>query len=265
MKSLFFVIFIFNSLFGFVYHRPFIVVTPQKTGTHLLTKALTQLLHQEVINEWQGDITKEQFVAFLERAKKSGTYPHMHALPRPHLIEALKERRYRVLFLMRDPRDQLISLYFYIQQGWKYGPLRMDYAYGSLSLAEKFDELITGSRYHVSGTLAIMGRRIPWMYEDPDFVLTLRFENLVGEEGGSSREAQILELEKAMAFIEADISRKKIRSRSTDLFGKPGEKTFRKGQIGEWRDFFTPELKETFKRVFGDQLIYLGYEADLNW
>jgi hypothetical protein len=265
MRKILVAIFLFNSLIASVSHAPFIVVTPQKTGTHLLTKALSCLLQKPVLHEWQGDLPREEIEAFLERANQMGAYPHMHALARPNVIQTFKEKGYRVLFLMRDPRDQLISLYFFIQGGWIYGPLRETPPYSDLTELEKLDELITGRRFGVSGTLAIVGRRVPWMYESSNFVQTLRFENLVGEEGGGSREAQILELERAMAFISADISKKKIRKRSRHIFGRPGEVTFRKGQIGDWKNYFTPELKVAFKEIFGNELIYLGYEPDLNW
>jgi hypothetical protein len=39
----------------------------------------------------------------------------------------------------------------------------------------------------------------------------------------------------------------------------------RKGVAGDWRNHFTPRLKDLFKRKFGDVLIATGYESDLSW
>jgi len=41
--------------------------------------------------------------------------------------------------------------------------------------------------------------------------------------------------------------------------------TFRKGQVGEWKEVFTEEHKELIKSVAGKLLIDLGYETDLAW
>ena len=35
--------------------------------------------------------------------------------------------------------------------------------------------------------------------------------------------------------------------------------------IGHWREFFTPTLKQQFKQKFGQALINLGYEQNLDW
>jgi hypothetical protein len=41
--------------------------------------------------------------------------------------------------------------------------------------------------------------------------------------------------------------------------------TFRKGQPGNWREYFTEENKNLFKEVAGDLLIRLGYESSNDW
>jgi lipopolysaccharide transport system ATP-binding protein len=40
---------------------------------------------------------------------------------------------------------------------------------------------------------------------------------------------------------------------------------FRKGVAGDWKNYFTPAVKERFKEEFGEVLIQTGYESDLNW
>lgn len=50
---------------------------------------------------------------------------------------------------------------------------------------------------------------------------------------------------------------------------KPGSEDinhhYRKGIIGDWQNHFTPQIKDCFKSNWGDLLIKLGYEKDLNW
>lgn len=256
---------LFQHLPAEVPHARFFVVTPEKTGTHLLTKALSKMLDQECINNWNHEMSQEELTTLLRSAESQNCFVQMHALPTDTIIKTLKRCGYRVVFLMRDPRDQAVSLFRYIANGWSYGPYRMNGAYGKLSLDDQLDEIITGRRYGQSATLSIIGRRLPWMAESPRFVYTAFFENLVGAEGGGSREAQLAELRGIAKFLKAPLSKKEIAIRSLGLFGKPGEGTFRSGQIGTWKKYFNASHIEGMKEVFGDEIIFLGYEKDDNW
>ena len=40
---------------------------------------------------------------------------------------------------------------------------------------------------------------------------------------------------------------------------------YRKGIPGDWRNYFTPRVKESFRQRYGDLLIQLGYETSLDW
>jgi hypothetical protein len=50
---------------------------------------------------------------------------------------------------------------------------------------------------------------------------------------------------------------------------RPGEEDakhhYRKGIAGDWRNHFTPRLKDAFKQRYGDLLIQLGYEQTSDW
>lgn len=247
------------------FHHDFIVITPEKTGTHLLTKTMEKLTGKQTHYYWNHSVDQMTLLAILHQAKQQNAFVQMHAIPDPIMIWTLMQQNYKVIFLIRDPRDQAVSLLFYILKGWSYGPLNMQMPFGQLSVGEQLDEVITGVRYGCSGTFNIMINRLPWMFQDPHFALTARFENLVGEEGGGSREKQLIEVSRIAQHIHLNISAEEIEKRSEGLFGKPGEGTFRSGQIGEWKKYFTPIHIQRFKQLFGAHLIQLGYEKDLNW
>src|SRR5690606_13945729 len=40
---------------------------------------------------------------------------------------------------------------------------------------------------------------------------------------------------------------------------------YRSGKTGDWKNHFTPAVKEKFKQAYGDIAVRLGYEADNNW
>ncbi len=245
-------------------HR-FVVITPEKTGTHLLTKAISQLTGLKTINCWDHNRTSEFLINLLEQAKNEDAFLHMHAFPHEHIINTFRQRGHKVIFLMRDPRDQAISLLFYLQQGWQYGPITQEHPFRKLSFDEQLLEIITGERFGLPMTKNIIGERIPWMRLKSFFVCTVKFENLVGHEGGGSDKAQQKELKKICKHIGLKLSKTQIKERSAGLFGKPGEKTFRSGQIGEWKKYFKDEHINAFKNHAGEILILTGYEKNLNW
>jgi hypothetical protein len=244
----------------------FIVVTPEKTGTHLLTKAIERLIDKGTRNCWEYELPESLLLGELNEAERSNCFLQMHALPTREMIGILKKHGYKVIFLMRDPRDVVISALHAIEKGWAYGPYSLERGgYASLSLKKRRTELISGSSFGLIVPQDIIGRRIPWMKEDPDFVCTVYFENLVGPEGCGNAEAQRQEIVKIANHIGVPLDEQRLSYVLRDLFGVPEEKTFRQGKIGAWRKEFSEEDIWQFKRVFGSELIYLRYETTLNW
>lgn len=261
-------IFIFIFLFSNLLYASdkFAVITGEKTGTHLLTRALTFLTDKKVLNCWERYADDFTLNSYLDRVENEDRFFHMHAFPETNLIEILKARGYKVIFLLRDPRDQLISVLFYIlDRHWEYGPLRLDNSFGQLSFNEKIEDMITGEKSGLTVPGEFIGRRLPWMLlEDPP-VYTAYFENLVGPDGDGDRDAQITELIRLAEFLNIEVSNSKIEAIADSLFGWEGLGTFRAGQIGSWKLYFTEQHKEIFKHYYGQFLIDLGYESDLNW
>ena len=102
---------------------------------------------------------------------------------------------------------------------------------------------------------------IPW--KECDSFCTIRFEDLVGPRGGGSLECQLKEIKKIANHLRLDVDDQVIEKVADQLFG--GTETFRKGQIGSWKDHFELRHKEAFKKIAGQLLIDLGYEKDFNW
>jgi hypothetical protein len=236
-----------------IQHNKFILVTPEKCGTHLLIKALDQLLDKQCINIWEHSLPNPQLLAKLQQAESENKYVHMHAEPTAHI------------FLIRDPRDQAISLYHYINKGWSFGALNQKGPYGGLSENDKILEIITGKRYGTSGVKYAISQKLGWMSQDQHFVYTARFENIVGAEGGGSRELQLMEIRNIASHIKINLSDEELQQRSLNLFGIKGEKTFRNGQIGEWKTTFKQAHIKAFKEHFGAELINMGYEKYFIW
>lgn len=194
-----------------------------------------------------------------------------HSIYNEQLAHALRDNEIKVIFLLRDPRDQAVSFIHFAHKNPKAWP-----ALSSLSFNDALTQWISNTSHMYStswsrfkspellgfkGIDDFYGHYLEWV-KQPN-VYTARFENLVGSRGGGSDALQMEEITNIANFLELDLSQDRIDKIAEGLFGS--SRTFRSGKIGSWRTHFTPEHKELFKKVAGQLLIDLGYEKDMNW
>ncbi len=101
-----------------------------------------------------------------------------------------------------------------------------------------------------------------------DDVVHVRYENLRRDTPGELRRVvreltgKKLGQEEAAAIADEFSFERQSGRRS----GEENKKSFlRKGVVGDWRNQFSPEARETFDRHAGRELILLGYEKDREW
>jgi hypothetical protein len=277
-----------------------ICITIPKSGTHLLHKCLTLLTSSDIHHPSKNGLPKRAIIQIRKLNKK--TPPHHYkgffhiptVGPIPDtLVQRLKSSKvsrsfwshwpytnesarifkrygYANFFMIRDPRDQLVSMAFMVHKNTDGKAVPFEKA---------LIDLIDGRQKHyipwaveiqaahpVMWELGIAGfynLYMPWMKAQNFY--TVKFENLVGAAGGGSNQAQINEMTHIASHLGLKLSPEKISSVINSLFG--GTHTFREGQIGSWKKYFTPEIKKIFKKTPGacQLLIDLGYENDENW
>lgn len=242
----------------------FLLISAQKTGTHLISKALQNLTDR---NDYfyTGSHAPGELRKGLNYAKANNMFLWMHANPAKQMIHMIRKQKYKIIFMWRDPRDQIISLLHKILEGGFpscIAPKNKPH-FHSLTFEEQLHELITGDRYGISWTERMMLDRMGWLEQDPKLVYVCKFEKLVGEEGGGTRKLQIKEIQNIANHLHLNLTKDELKKRSEDIFGHG--KTFRSGLIGSWKKDFTPYLKKAFKERFNDMLIRTGYEKDDNW
>ena len=265
-----------------------IITSVPKAGTHLLEKTVGMLpgYYASGLYIEQFHMPKETFTNDgsadgenkQARAKKltigelqaitdtiqPGHYAVGHLVFSKPLAEMLAATGIRVLCILRDPRDIAVSFSKYVAR------IETHYLYNYYQSLSEHDRLMTT----IEGTADVspfvprlldisvqMKNMLPWRLQSNGY--TTYFEKLVGPAGGGSRDAQIAEVTKIAKHLGATCSQSQIASIADNLFGSTA--TFRKGEIGDWRNHFTAEHKAAFKRVAGQMLIDLGYEQDLNW
>lgn len=171
----------------------------------------------------------------------------------------------RIFFIYRDLRDTLVSLYF---------SLRDSHDPASSESVREFRTVLREKSVE-DGMLLLAAERLQWYARvqqswldaaDPD-VLILTYEELI--RGTYAAFRRILDhcgiacADRDLRKITDDLSFEK----QTGV--KPGtedhHRHLRKGISGDWRNYFTPALKDLFKRNFNDLLVKAGYEHDDCW
>jgi sulfotransferase 6B1 len=234
-------------------HQKIFMATIPKSGTHLISKLMKGLTKRSVVRILKPDPQKIAGGWFPDTPKNEIIRSHLGY--DAGVASRLKRDKFRCLFMVRDPRDQVVSMAYWIVTRANAHPeeaaaYKEDHAY--------FDKVLLR---RILGIKKCYDRFMPWM--DNPLFYTVRFENLVGSEGGGSDAAQLDEIKEIVKHLNVPISNQEIKKCAKNLFG--GTSTFRKGQIGGWKKHFKKEHIKVFKEVAGQLLIDLGYENDLNW
>ena len=102
---------------------------------------------------------------------------------------------------------------------------------------------------------------MPW--KNVPSICAVKFEDLVGPAGGGSTQRQHETINRIAHHLDINLSSPIISLIAQELFGQ--SITFRQGKIGAWKEYFTQEHKDLFKKYAGQLLIDLGYEYDFDW
>ncbi len=167
-----------------------------------------------------------------------------------------------VLFLYRDPRDQLVSSVFYAVDIHKEHALH-DY-YASIPFDDRITTAIQG--HDVPGLEYLPNirkqyeRNLNWL--DQSEIVCLKFEDMIhNPQPQIERILDLLVRKNLPITVDRDTAVEII----LEAIQPEKSPTYRKGTSGGWRNHFTDEHKKLFKDITGDLLIRLGYEKDNDW
>jgi hypothetical protein len=193
-------------------------------------------------------------------------YLHAQHFDRSHL----RGQPFRGSHLVRDPRDVVVSGYFYhrwTDEHWVHQPVDW---FGGQSYKEQLEVLgrEEGLMFELEQACQSEIRHMgTWNYAQPEF-LELRYEDLVANESeGFERLFRHYGLtERAIARALDIVDDNSFQRQTGRHIGEIAQhEHLRSGKPGEWRDYFSPDHIARFKELAGDVLITLGYENDLNW
>lgn len=264
-----------------------------KSGTHLLGKLLICLGFSEWEPGLTGDLLRETHRNPYRNLKKRARRPrageqsyaidldiennraskrwlsrYLNRIPEGHFLTGhlpysydlsafLQIHGYRVIQIMRDPRDVLIS-YINFQKNWKNNPFYDNYR--EMSLSACVERVMHGSSEKGVVTKPLNERiesAIGWTNDER--VCSVRFECLVGPEGGGLASTQLETIANVCRFLDLKPDDDEIKNIANNVFDRKSE-TFYKGQIGQWQSAFQQQELDVISDEIGSSIRELGYE-----
>lgn len=192
-------------------------------------------------------LEREKVVAQL-RGVPTGALVADHFQFDPTLADSLRELGYVVLFMYRDPRDQLISYRNHVLRE----PGHKNYArFARNSLQQTLRELIIGAPAEIPGESNVTSVELLFSQFEPWFtaagVYSLAFEHLVGAKGNGSRLRQLYEADHLCQLVAPEAA-DRVDDLVRAMFDEK-HSLFVKGQIGVWRGLLDAENQRLFAEL----------------
>lgn len=253
-----------------------------KSGTHLLTQVLQGFtrIGPAVDSGLSAIVTFDGFtgqprpldaiLADLYRLKPGDiAYGHLHAVP--PIVDYLCQDSFASYFILRDPRDVVVSHVHYIID---MAPAHIHHHYFQEVLST-FDERLRVSICGMDAAAvsrpeiafpSITARFEPYLgWLDRSEVLVLRFEDFIHRRQETLLRIINHAVKRGFPLNgNGDNCQEAIQVLNASIAPEHSP-TFRRGKIGGWREEFSPENISIFKKVAGDLLIHLGYEKNFDW
>lgn len=234
------------------------LVSYPKSGNTWIRFLLANLLHPEAKIDFS---TIEAIVPDIYQ----NTERSLRAAPRPRIIkshEYFDPRYARVIYLVRDPRDVLVSFYHYqvmvkqIDEATPLDAYTSDFIAGPVSPYGSWSEHVgswRGAREDRADFLLVR-------YEDlsgrtvPEVARIARFLGVAADEGALAR---------VVERCSADRMRELERAQASDWRplrdAREGHAFVRKARAGGWREELAPELAGRVEQAWAEPMARLGY------
>jgi hypothetical protein len=237
--------------------RVFCISVP-KAGTHLLERALC--LHPRLSRKLMPTIRSNNIGRFgglegVVARLRPGQVVMSHLHFDPTARDVLRAAAIPSIFLIRNPKDMLVSEAFYLASGdtkHRLHPMIAEQA----SVKDRIMLLLRGDPAHgVVGTGKKLQRYAGWLDSG---ALVVRFEDLVGSPGGGDDAIKASTLQAIFEHLGLPADDATVDRIAGELFSSKSP-TFHRGAIGQWRKYFDPEVLSEFERNAGAAAALYGY------
>ncbi|MDI6105180.1 hypothetical protein QLQ12_42005 [Actinoplanes sp. NEAU-A12] len=182
----------------------------------------------------------------------------IHRVDGSFLSEWVETQSPPLVLNYRDPRDTVISMINFLEGRTRAG-------YGNFYEADIFSTILASK--------TTWEDKIDYALRDPSFlardqfqkalwllnhpkVCKVRYEDLIGPQGGGSVERQVDAVSRVLHHVGSDLDAEEIAGKVYN----PDSWSFYKGRSGGWRDRFSARNLARFNEQFGDILEQYGYE-----
>jgi Sulfotransferase domain len=250
---------------------PFLLNSIPKSGTHLLKQILLGIPGMKH-NPDKGMFGHSHYQTDLqlERVKNlsNNEFINGHLFYSKEWEEFFKGLNMKQIFVIRDPRDVIVSYAYYIPT-LKIHPLYDTFQQEGFTHRDRMKFLIEGGQ-PIDSKKPYQPNVKDWYtsfsdWMERDGVFSVRFEELI-----ISEKERIQTLNRMVDFLWENnesifIDKSVLVDKMVENINPGTSITFRKGKIGGWKDEFDDELKSLFKQYAGQLLVTLQYEKDTNW
>ncbi|XP_010674742.3 cytosolic sulfotransferase 15, partial [Beta vulgaris subsp. vulgaris] len=233
---------------------------------HISENPLLTYHPQELVYNLEGDVYSDGF-----------DYPrphHLNELPSPRLLsthlpyasltESIKTSGCRILYICRNPFDTLVSFYHFFcesrkkAKGEDYVPPSLEdmfeyFCDGRILYGPFFDHVIGFWKASLELPNKVLFLKYEDFKDDPSYHLK-RVAEFIGmpfsqEEESDGVIKQIIEFCSIKNMKELEVNKSGVINK---IFEK--KSYFRKGEVGDWTNYFTHDMEERMKKLMEDKI-----------
>lgn len=252
-----------------------------KSCTHLLTQILEGFasLGPAVVSglpaivTYQGNTGYERpiqaIMADLDRLLPADiAYGHLHA--QPEVVAHLSQPSFASYFILRDPRDVVVSHVHYITE---MEPNHIHHRYYKEDL-HTFDERLRTSILGIPDPNIpfpdIAARFQPFLgWLEQEQVLIVHYEDFITDRDETLGKVLDHAVRAGFPLVGQKYTKQLTRPEALQILADSIDPlrspTFRSGKVGGWKAKFSDENTRLFKEISGDLLTRLGYEKNNDW
>lgn len=230
-----------------------------KSGTHLLESLFFEIpLMRHCGKKTLRLETQNQIKPKLKviSSLKKGQFMLSHMQYHDAILETTSNNNIKLIHLIRDPRDVLLSHLNYIE--------RMDITQKSHKYIMQFDQridrlkaMINGKQNIIEPFPVVLNKFKPWINKEE--VLCLRFEDLIGSNGGGNNQNQIEAVKSICEFISIKVEDAVIEKISKGIYSSKSS-TFNKGKINNWKQNLNNKEIQWLNSVINQQITDYDYQ-----
>lgn len=268
--------------------QEFVSFTMPKTGTHLIDPLLERISGKKEV--WSGEFFPKGYIRdekvmnsllaapnvvplhwlevpvdigffndVMDHLKAKGEFLVTHTGYSQQMEKIMKKRKCKVFFVIRDPRDLIVSIINHPNQPGL--DIYVQPWFRTAEVHKQINHIIIGTDWY-NPLEAVYAKFLPW--KDSPVGCALTYEKLIGPNGGAcTKKEQLVELRKIVKALNVQMTNRELLDIFDESFGTGW--TFKGGTVGKWKQYFNEENKALFKKHLGKLLIELGYEKDDNW